>query len=296
MPILIGLAIDYGVHLISRYEEELRRGQTREAALTKALVYTGQGIFTGAFTTAGAFLAMYFTDFKGIQEMGVICGGGLLICLIPMITMLPVLLLRGHQNTADDEAASVLEKRQRIENIWLQRPGWVLAITLALCALAGTQIGKVHFDYNLLNMQSEGLPAVEFEKDLISATNTAPNETNAAPKSVLYGAVIATNLAQAVEYERLLTNLPAVSGVDSMTKYLAEDPTRKLEIIRGVKKELCSVNFSEPDTNPVDIPDLSSTLYRTYGYLGAALDDIGTNDPALSQQLVSLRTAIEGLR
>ena len=41
------------------------------------MVYTGQGIFTGAFTTAGAFLAMGFTDFKGIQEMGVICGGGL---------------------------------------------------------------------------------------------------------------------------------------------------------------------------------------------------------------------------
>src|SRR5437868_12488464 len=83
VPILIGLAIDYGVHLISRYEEELRRGKTAEAALTRAMVYTGQGIFTGAMTTAGAFLAMGFTDFKGIQEMGVICGGGLIICVIP---------------------------------------------------------------------------------------------------------------------------------------------------------------------------------------------------------------------
>src|SRR3989440_4905177 len=63
VPILIGLAIDYGVHLISRYEEELRRGKSEEAALTKAMVFTGQGIFTGAFTTAGAFFAMAFTDF-----------------------------------------------------------------------------------------------------------------------------------------------------------------------------------------------------------------------------------------
>ena len=95
VPILIGLAIDYGVHLISRYEEELRRGRTEQAALVKAIVFTGQGIFTGAFTTAGAFLAMMLTDFKGIQEMGVICGGGLLVCLVPMMTMLPVLLLKG---------------------------------------------------------------------------------------------------------------------------------------------------------------------------------------------------------
>ena len=48
LPILIGLAIDYGVHLISRYEEELRHGRSEEAALTKAMVFTGQGIFTGA--------------------------------------------------------------------------------------------------------------------------------------------------------------------------------------------------------------------------------------------------------
>jgi len=85
------------VHLISRYEEELRRGRSEADALTKAMAFTGQGIFTGAFTTAGAFLAMSFTNFKGIQEMGIICGGGLLICLVPMLTLLPVLLLRGRQ-------------------------------------------------------------------------------------------------------------------------------------------------------------------------------------------------------
>ena len=122
LPILIGLAIDYGVHLISRYEEELRRGRSEEAALTKAMVFTGQGIFTGGLTTAGGFLAMGLTNFKGIQEMGIICGGGLLICMVPMMTMLPVLLLRGRQNVVDHEQGEVAEKRARIENLWLRRP------------------------------------------------------------------------------------------------------------------------------------------------------------------------------
>ena len=96
-PMLIGLAIDFGVHLITRYEEELRHGKTEVEALTKAMVFTGQGIFTGALTTAGAFLAMSLTHFKGIQEMGIICGGGLMLCLVPMMTMLPAMLLRGKQ-------------------------------------------------------------------------------------------------------------------------------------------------------------------------------------------------------
>ena len=87
----------------------------------KAMMFTGQGIFTGALTTAGAFLAMAFTDFKGIREMGIICGGGLMICLIPMLTALPALLLRGKQNVIDHQIHED-DTRARIENIWLSRP------------------------------------------------------------------------------------------------------------------------------------------------------------------------------
>ncbi len=101
LPMLIGLAIDFGVHIITRYEEELRHGKTEIEALSKAMMFTGQGVIMGALTTAGAFVAMAFTDFKGIREMGIICGGGLMICLIPMMTILPALLLRGRQNVLD---------------------------------------------------------------------------------------------------------------------------------------------------------------------------------------------------
>jgi hopanoid biosynthesis associated RND transporter like protein HpnN len=292
VPILIGLAIDYGVHLISRYEEELRHGRTKEAALTKAMVYTGQGIFTGAFTTAGAFLAMGLTNFKGIQEMGIICGGGLLICLIPMLTMLPVMLLGGRQNVIDQQLGELAERRARIENIWLQRPGWVTVITIFLCALAATQLHKVYFDYNLLNMQSEGLPAVIFEEKLIRASDPSVSGTNSNVKSVLYGAVIATNVAQAVDLEETIKKLPAVSGVESITKYLAEDATRKLAMIGEIKRQLAPIHFEEPDPKPVDLEALSRTLYSFYGYLGAANNEVQTNDPALGKQLLTLREQV----
>ena len=286
MPILIGLAIDYGVHLISRYEEELRHGKSEEAALTKAMVFTGQGIFTGGLTTAGGFLAMGLTNFKGIQEMGIICGGGLVVCLIPMLTMLPVLLLRGRQNVVDHERGEPAIKRARIEGLWLQRPGWTVGVILALCALAATQLHKVYFDYNLLNMQSDGLAAVEYEKDLIKST----------PKSVLFGAVVATNLQQAVALEQQLTNLPAVSSIDSITGFLNEDQTRKLVTIGDIKQELATVRFEAPDPNPVDLQELSGTLYSLRGYLHAALEAVPKNEVALRQELFSAAEAILALR
>ena len=93
VPMLIGMAIDFGVHLITRYEGRAAARRLKPDAMTKAMVYTGKGIFTGCLTTAGAFLAMSLTSFRGIREMGVISGGGLVVCLIPMMTLLPVLLV-----------------------------------------------------------------------------------------------------------------------------------------------------------------------------------------------------------
>jgi hopanoid biosynthesis associated RND transporter like protein HpnN len=287
VPILIGLAIDYGVHLISRYEEELRKGKSEDAALTKAIVYTGQGIFTGAFTTAGAFLAMALTDFKGIQEMGIICGGGLLVCLVPMLTMLPVLLLKGRQNVIDHAPAAASERRARIENLWLQRPFFVTGATIVLCILSFTQLRRVYFDYNLLNMQSAGLPAVITEKKLI----------NSADKSVLFGAVIAANEQEAAEFQKKIEALPSVSSVDSIARFgFTEDQTGKLQLVHQIKQVVAPIVFAPPDTNNVDLDKLSVTLYSLYGFLGQAYDAAKSEEPALAKQLDSLHEAIGELR
>ena len=285
VPMLVGLAIDFGVHLITRYEEELRHGKSRQAALTKAMVFTGQGIFTGAFTTAGAFLAMGLTRFKGIQEMGIICGGGLAICFIPMMTLLPALLMRGRQNLLDRQLGEP-RQRAKIENLWLKRPWIVLVGTALICALAATRIGKVRFDYNVLKLQSTSLASVQTEEKLI----------HSAGQSLLYGVVIADSAQQAVHLEQQITNLPAVASVVTMADYLVENPTNKLRLIGEIKREVAPLRFNKPDLRPIDIPALSLTLYSFHGYCKYALSEIGTNDPALSAQFGVLDSTIENFR
>ncbi len=298
VPILIGLAIDFGVHLVTRYEEELHHGKSEAEAMTKALVFTGQGIFTGAFTTAGAFLAMGFTDFKGIQEMGIICGGGLLVCLVPMMTLLPVLLLRGRQNVLDHELAGKVDHRERIENLWLRRPVLVIIVTAALCAGAAWQMRKVYFDYNLLNMQSKGLPAVEFAKKLINATAEAGNDggTNAAARSVLFAAVVTDSLTQAVELEKQIKQLPSVAGVDSIAKFLTENQAEKLRVIGEIKQDLAPLRFDEADRQPVNVLELSRSLYSLNGYIGLAREEAQKDDAAVTARLTSLYRAVEIFR
>jgi hopanoid biosynthesis associated RND transporter like protein HpnN len=291
VPMLIGLSIDFGVHLITRYEEELRHGRTEQAALTKAMVFTGQGIFTGALTTAGAFLAMAFTHFRGIQEMGIICGGGLLLCFVPMMTLLPVLLLRGRQNVIDHRTTED-EARARIENFWLRRPVAVIVVTAGLCLLAWTQImqGKVRFDYNLFKLQPHHLASVVYSQKLI----------NSADKSVLYGAVVAGSLDEAIALEKKIQALPTVADIEPPVELLddfrEQVQRRKLALIRNIKQEVAPLKFSAPDSKPVNIYELSQALYSLYGYAGWARTEVQHNDPELAKQFVALQQAIENLR
>lgn len=287
VPMLIGLAIDFGVHLVTRYEEELRHGRSERDAIGKAMVFTGLGISTGCFTTAGAFLAMGLTDFAGIQEMGIICGGGLLISLVPMMTLLPVLILRGRQNVLDHQFPEV-DRRARIERLWLDRPWTVLAVGALLCLAAALALRPVRFDYNLLNLQTRGLAAVTFEKKLIQS----------AGKSVLYCAVVTDSLAEALALEAQVTNLSTVASVQSMARYLSEDQTQKLQLIGRIKAQLADIDLPEPDRRPAEVLELSRTLWSLQGYLGLAHGEASRRnaDPGLLRELDALREAIGDFR
>ncbi len=282
VPMLIGLAIDFGIHYITRYEEEMRNRHSPEEAIYKSTVFTGQGIVTGGLTTAAAFLAMALTHFKGIREMGIISGGGLLLCLVPMMTTLPALLKRGRQNLIDHQLGPRGQRRLRIENLWLERPLAVIGVTLVLCAGCAWAFGKIYFDYDLLHMQSKGLASVTYEEKLIHSGS----------RSVVYAAVIADSPQQAQAFEAKLKQLPCVAEVDSVAQYLTGDQSRKLQLVRSLKQELQPVHFEPVDRRPVQPHELSATLWYLMGYLGLAADQARGGEPALARKLAQLRESI----
>lgn len=287
LPILVGLAIDFGIHLITRYEEELRNGHSKEESLAKALVNTGRGIVTGSFTVAGAFLAMGLTDFKGIREMGFISGCGIMICLIPMMTMLPALLLRGRQNVLDQRLQGLAGSRAKLEQLWLQRPGMVFGITAVVTVLALTQVPRVRFDYNLLNMQSEGLQSVALEHKLI----------NGATRSVIFGVLITDSLQKAAELEARVRQLPSVGSVDSIAAYIGGDPGIRSSIIRQIKSHLEGIHFADPDPEPVDLGELRRTLLATQAYFRLGAEEAEKHgEKELAETLRSIRKSIINLR
>lgn len=287
VPILIGMAIDFGVHLIARYEEELREGQEERVALDKALVATGTGILTSGVTTAVAFFAMLLTSFKGIREMGVIAGGGLLVCLIPMMTMLPAMLvLRGSR--ASDRAKPSRRKawnlrRERFERHWLARPRIVLWMGGIVTFVAAVVSGWMFFDYNPLNLQSQNLSAVMFERRMIAQTS----------RSALSCQMTASSLEEALHLEKKIRRLGSVADVDSMAPLLVANQEGKLSLVRQVTEAASAIRFEVMDTNSVNIAALDQTLQDFGRAVVGAIQFMGdSGDPMLREKLSTLREAV----
>lgn len=90
--ILLGLGIDHGIHLLSRYLEERETGEPHPEAVHTAFADTGRGVFLAGCTTALGFLGLALSEFRGFQEFGMIASLGVAILVVAYLTCLPALL------------------------------------------------------------------------------------------------------------------------------------------------------------------------------------------------------------
>lgn len=91
--ILIGLGIDFGIHLMSGYRDGREQGFTTEDSIINMYDKVASGVVTGALTTAIVFYMMAFINFKAFTEMGIAVGSGIIITLITMMVLLPALMV-----------------------------------------------------------------------------------------------------------------------------------------------------------------------------------------------------------
>jgi hypothetical protein len=99
IPLVIGMGIDFGIHLAHRYRVEQE--------ITTVFRYTGKGVFLSAGTTMIGFGSLgLIGTFGSISSMGIILFIGLAACLIAALLVLPGLL------RFDSPAANVVEEKK----------------------------------------------------------------------------------------------------------------------------------------------------------------------------------------
>ncbi|EHR79827.1 MFS transporter [Thermococcus litoralis DSM 5473] len=90
ISMIVGLGVDYGMHLTHRFLEELREGNPYP--IISALEGVGPGILVGALTTAGGFLALLSGELTAIHDFGKTLAVGIFASMFAAFTVTPALL------------------------------------------------------------------------------------------------------------------------------------------------------------------------------------------------------------
>ncbi|MDK2847704.1 MAG: uncharacterized protein PWP34_1057 [Desulfuromonadales bacterium] len=257
--VLVGIGVDFGVHVVMRYVEERKAGHGVDESVRIALMYTGPGVILGALTSVCAFYAVVWSDFSGLAELGLIGGTGILLCLVVMLTVLPaLLLLAGRRNLFPKSVPQVtaLPILGRVS----ARPGRLLIVLTLVTLVLLPGLFKVRFNYNLLELQAKGLESVRFEKRMIEDSD----------ESTWYAISVAGDLAELDEMREKFKALPTVGKTDSLTDYLPQNQQRKATLFQQAARRIGEIPSKPTADRAVDAQRMLAGMKR----LSTALDDL----------------------
>ncbi len=255
-PILIGLADDFGVHFVTRYEQERERGCDTTTALTNVFEQTVPGIIAGGVTASLAFFAVTLSDFQGVRELGQIAGGGLLIALVATLTFLPAFItvtesyrpwvvVPGGRSLLTDGFTSL----GRV----MVKARWSFLTVAAGLTLAGlVAIPAATFDYNLLNLQARDVESVKWERRIITESDRSSWNALSA----------ATTPAEAAHKAAAFAALSSVQSVESVASLLPEDQEQRMPLVHALQPLLQNFPQTLATPRPVNSAELVRTLEK----------------------------------
>ena len=248
--ILIGLGIDFGIHILCRYREERRLGSGVCLAMRNTLQQTGRGNLAGAVTTAIAFGAMVFTDFVGIVELGIIAAGGIILCWLGMVLLLPALIsLEERWRKPVHILPERVGKRDALFEKIYSHYYIIIFVFLGVLMGCGYLSKDLYFDYNLLNMQAKGTEAVRFEMKIIENAKRA--SWNAA--------LVADDMQDAKEKYRILKAMPSVGKVESLLTAIPENQEVRIEQVKTLAPLIDAFEVKSDD-EPFSLQAIRDTL------------------------------------
>ncbi len=269
--LLIGLGVDFVIVLYGRYVEERHRGADHGEAVEALGRHTGVGVMLGAVTTAATFFAFLITDFKGLAELGLITGVGILLFAGTVFVLLPALLTLFRKRRLSERLYLHSFGSDRLCRVALERPLLTVAVVAAVTVAAGAGILRLGFDDDIRNMRSPDNRGVLLRKEIMDAFGLRFTpmmvRVDAADES---GALEATR-ALLPDLEALVDG-ENLAGVDTLVR-LVPPLDQQEEVLRRLR-EL----------------DLDGAAFR--GRFEAALRSAGLNPAAFSEGIDHLVAAL----
>lgn len=276
--LVIGLGGELGIHFSMRYQELLAAGRPRAAALSETAASIGGSLVSSAGTTAIGFLVFLPTDYRGVAELGLISGAGVLLSLLSTFTVLPALLAVGapERPLAPAHALPWAAPLRHLP-ITFARPIRFAALALGLGSLF--LLPGARFDYNPVNLRDPSTESVQAMNDLLARSDRTPWTVDA----------IAPDLAAAEALAARLRELPPVAQALTLADFVPKAQDEKLALLAD------AAFFAPPPVEPAPPPSLDAQR-AAFARLERALAGVGDAEPALAASARRLAAALAALR
>ena len=233
--LFVGIGVDFGIQVAVRYRQERHIKGSLDAALAATAARIAKPLTLAATATAAGFYAFLPTDYRGVSELGLISGTGMLVAFVISITLLPALLLL---LKPPPEPEGVGYRQLAPVDRFMARHRVPILILAALAVAAGLPLFRdLKFDFNPLNLRSNAVESVATLLDLMQDPESSPNVINVLTPSVEAAASLAERLDR----------LPEVSSTLTLQSFVPNDQDKKLAIIADAETLL------EPTLDPPEV-------------------------------------------
>jgi len=261
--LFIGLGVDFGIQFCVCYRAKRYQSSDLKLALQEAATEVGVPLALAAASTAAGFYAFLPTDYRGVSELGLIAGTGMVVAFVTTITVLPALVsvLRpsGERKPIGYAGFAPLDR-------FLARHRLAVLLAAAATALASLVVlPRLQFDFNPLHLRSAQTESVATLLDLMQNLDTTPNTIE----------VLAPTLDDAVALSKRLSALPEVSRALTLASFIPEAQDEKVSLLADAAM-LLDTALNPPQVKPRPSDD---DVVRAMLQTARVLDEVAGSKP-----------------
>jgi hopanoid biosynthesis associated RND transporter like protein HpnN len=270
--LFIGLGADFGIQFGVRYRAERNACDDLPAALAQAARRAGVPLALAAAATAVAFFSFLPTDYRGVGELGLIAGVGMLVAFAATLTFLPA-LIRVLRPPAEF-AAPTLQALAPADRFFERHRNAILLLTCAVVVAGAPLLPRLQFDFDPLHLKDPHSESMATLLALKDGAEAGIDDVN----------VLAPSLDAARISARRLAALPEVARVITLNSFIPDQQPVKLARIGAAAASLGPV-LGQPAAGPASDALRVAALGRLADQLELAAEDYPGPGAAASVRL-----------
>jgi len=257
-PLLLGIAVDFGIHWYSRLEEEQGdRPRPSAGNWDCTMQKATPGIFYAALTAVVSVFPLIFAGFKGLAELGLIITLGIALHIFLSLGFLPALAAVTERCRSQPKLGlepECMSQPQPFLAIKWRHPVIIVLLGVLITVAGGISLFHVPFDLNPLHLQNPQTESVIWEMNLIKESKYSSS----------YGTMMVMGLERLPGTIDALKKLDTVSQVESILSFLPSQVAAKQPLLQELQPIINKTNFtgvSQPPSKPAELVPILGRIH-----------------------------------